>query len=416
MFIKNIILAIVIMVAFEVVGYAYTYNEPPILDPIEPSVFVLFVGDTVSFEISAHDPEGHCVTFYLDNKPDNADFTNNGDGTGTFEWIPLSSQYGYREMIVWVSDFEGAKDSQTVVFSVEKHDPNEPDTCEWISDTWPINTTADSIFHVELWGWYDKYLGMFPVAALSLGFEIEVQSDTAGWEEMFDALYDSKVSNMISVDTFILGPEVDTGVVFTFAVGDTLFASGDYGFTVGVIALQGGSVFPDTISTKIGDLYLRILDPTKPPGEFTIEIDSSFFIPAGAFKYSLTGYGGYAPEYFSKGIVTVHNEIVSDAEDISDDDAVIPKSFELAQNYPNPFNPTTIIKYYVETKGHVQLTIYNILGQEVKTLVDSDMGIGWQETFWDGTNQNGSEVASGVYFYRMTACDFVDSKKMLLMK
>lgn len=89
----------------------------------------------------------------------------------------------------------------------------------------------------------------------------------------------------------------------------------------------------------------------------------------------------------------------------------IPKTFSLDQNYPNPFNPTTIIKYALPISGYVTLKIYDILGNEVYTLDASFRKAGYYEASFDATN-----LASGVYFYKLTTDRFVSTKKMLLLK
>jgi hypothetical protein len=94
----------------------------------------------------------------------------------------------------------------------------------------------------------------------------------------------------------------------------------------------------------------------------------------------------------------------------------IPKTFALAQNYPNPFNPSTEMAYDLPTPGHVRFEIYNILGQNVKTLVNEYQDAGTYKVTWDGDDNYGSSVASGVYFYRVSAGEFKDIKKMVLMK
>jgi hypothetical protein len=94
----------------------------------------------------------------------------------------------------------------------------------------------------------------------------------------------------------------------------------------------------------------------------------------------------------------------------------IPQTFSLAQNYPNPFNARTVIRYSLPKDSKVKISIYNILGQRVKVLVDEYQTTGHKTVVWDGTNQKGKEVASGVYLYKIKADDFVQSKKMLLLK
>jgi hypothetical protein len=88
----------------------------------------------------------------------------------------------------------------------------------------------------------------------------------------------------------------------------------------------------------------------------------------------------------------------------------------LAQNFPNPFNPSTTIRYSIRERGHVTLKIYNVAGQLVTTLVNDQMNPGEYTVQWDGLNGVGNPVASGVYFYRLVTEDFMDAKKMVIMK
>jgi len=94
----------------------------------------------------------------------------------------------------------------------------------------------------------------------------------------------------------------------------------------------------------------------------------------------------------------------------------IPRYFDLSQNYPNPFNPNTKIDYALPKPADVKLTIYNVLGQTVKVLVDEHQEAGYYTIIWDSKDKNGSEVATGVYFYHLEAGEFAKSKKMLLLK
>ena len=94
----------------------------------------------------------------------------------------------------------------------------------------------------------------------------------------------------------------------------------------------------------------------------------------------------------------------------------VPGAYRLAQNFPNPFNPSTTIKFDMREKGNVTLKIYNVAGQLVKTLVDGVKDAGAYSITWDGTNNLGSRVSSGVYFYKMNTKHFSETKKMVLLK
>jgi hypothetical protein len=95
---------------------------------------------------------------------------------------------------------------------------------------------------------------------------------------------------------------------------------------------------------------------------------------------------------------------------------LLPKQFQLHRNYPNPFNPLTIVSYDIPVAAHVKLEIYNVLGQRVTILVDETQQAGRYQVEWNSRDHSGSPVASGVYFYRLTANDFVESRKMVLLR
>jgi len=94
----------------------------------------------------------------------------------------------------------------------------------------------------------------------------------------------------------------------------------------------------------------------------------------------------------------------------------LPKEFDLRQNYPNPFNPNTVIEYALPKSAHVTIEIYNLLGQKVNVLMDEDQKVGFYRVDWDGKDKDGGELASGIYFYRIQAGDFVKCKKMIMLK
>jgi hypothetical protein len=93
-----------------------------------------------------------------------------------------------------------------------------------------------------------------------------------------------------------------------------------------------------------------------------------------------------------------------------------PHATVLLGNHPNPFNPTTTLKFVLSKDTHVTLTIHNMLGQVVATLVDENKPAGNHSVVWDGLNESGERVASGTYVYRLTAGEYVETRKLLLLK
>jgi len=290
---------------------------------------------------------------------------------------------------------------------VTAQDVNTRDTCRVESGNWVISTDADSLFQVEVWGWTDD-ANMW---GNSLGFEVFTTGGDA---------WGSHVDSLVIVDTFIFnsGAELKASVkqysrsLLDMSIDPAASNWGYNGFSLGLVNF-GAAIIDLSTPVRFGDLYLKVVDPTRLPDTFSVVIDSSFFPPAGTFKYSPFGGTGFAP-HFIKGTVTVENSL--DAGDFGDAVAVVPNTYKLSQNYPNPFNPSTKIEFYNASKGRVSVDVYNIMGQKVKTLVDAEMGVGWQEVLWDGTDASGNSAASGIYFYKMSAGDFSQIKKMLMVK
>jgi len=101
---------------------------------------------------------------------------------------------------------------------------------------------------------------------------------------------------------------------------------------------------------------------------------------------------------------------------IFEEEFAVPVGYSLAQNYPNPFNPSTSIAYALEAGGHTTITVYNLLGQATAVLLDEFVPAGNHVAIWDGKDQNGNPLPSGIYFYRIRSGDFNQTRKMVLMK
>lgn len=111
---------------------------------------------------------------------------------------------------------------------------------------------------------------------------------------------------------------------------------------------------------------------------------------------------------------TVRNPVVLTTSNVTTNG--VPSRFRLAQNYPNPFNPVTTIRFELPQASHVVIKVFNIAGQEVRTIVDRGYDAGVQTIIWDAKTSSGRDAASGVYFYRIEAGSFVDMKKMVLLR
>jgi predicted small secreted protein len=117
----------------------------------------------------------------------------------------------------------------------------------------------------------------------------------------------------------------------------------------------------------------------------------------------------------SSTTITIEDQNIRQLK-IANTTSTLPQQFDLAQNFPNPFNPTTTIRYALPKDVSVQLEVFNLLGQRVKVLTNGYQSAGFKTIVWDGSDQYGNAVSSGIYIYRLTAGEFTKTRKMMLMK
>ncbi len=176
---------------------------------------------------------------------------------------------------------------------------------------------------------------------------------------------------------------------------------------IGMMTIGPSEEIPDLSagSGTIAKMYFKL-----EPGTTELEISP---IEMDLPNHSLTYY--YEEE--SNGRIeagTIHPEVEGTFFRLGDE--ALPTVYGLRQNSPNPFNPTTSISYSLPEPGYVTLSVYNVLGQNVRDLVSDYMEAGTHTVIWDGQNRLGELVASGVYFYRLKADDFERTRKMMLLK
>lgn len=171
---------------------------------------------------------------------------------------------------------------------------------------------------------------------------------------------------------------------------------------------DGGLIYTPVVAN--GYLFVSSLDSTFAVNISTQSVEWSY--PAGGFL-TVTDKNLYVADSVT-GSLYAFGDITTDIED--EHPPELPTDFVLHQNYPNPFNPSTEIKFEIPSRSFVEVSVYNTLGQKVKTLVNAEKSAGSHTAIWNGTDESGNTVSSGTYFYKLTAGDFIASKKMMLIK
>lgn len=186
-----------------------------------------------------------------------------------------------------------------------------------------------------------------------------------------------------------------------------------YSQTTHDVTVQNFSFSPQIVTITVGD----IVRWTNVSGTHNVKAEDNSFTSGPAapspWEYSHTfTVAGSNPYYCEphQGMGMTGTVIVQNPVGVTDDD-FIADNFELKQNYPNPFNPTTKIEYQILERSFVSLKVYNILGDEVATLVSEEKPAGVYDINFDGTG-----LSSGMYLYRLQAGNFIETKKMILLR
>ncbi|MBN1212271.1 MAG: T9SS type A sorting domain-containing protein [candidate division Zixibacteria bacterium] len=180
------------------------------------------------------------------------------------------------------------------------------------------------------------------------------------------------------------------------------------------VLLDFGEATP--LATGTGPLFTLHLTVDSLISDTTLIIDSTTYFTEGNNTFivltSLDGNEKIKP-IFNLGEIDI--DIITAVEDITED-GQLPTSYTLSQNYPNPFNPSTEIEFSLPTAGWVTLDVFNILGQNVRRLVDQKLSTGVHRVTFDGRTDRNQTLASGIYLYRLTSGNFTQSRKMILLK
>jgi hypothetical protein len=208
-----------------------------------------------------------------------------------------------------------------------------------------------------------------------------------------------KIGNEIpTIDSMVFDGRIDSLTGMHAGTIDPVFGTINIGFWD---TYDGFPPASDTLLT----LYLSIPPESQ---DRSIQMDTLRLSPANSPIFIKTSdFSGVVPELVDFGI---SDEVREEQK------GSLPNSFALFQNYPNPFNLSTKIEFALVHSGLVSLNIYDVQGRKVKTLVSQELSAGYKSIFWEGKDDLGKEVSSGVYFYTLKVGDFSETKKLVLLK
>ena len=296
---------------------------------------------------------------------------------------------------------------------------NQPMNIGSIYKTWLDGATSDVPRRLFISGQDYGYISGFDDTTFADGtFEKDYLGiETLGPQDInYDGTAESYTTRKYAIDP--VEGDVLTGYLYDYA-GDSLqlfydpyFEVGFYNWIDNLTPTSNATVCftdPNTGGAAVavhneGENWKTVFWPLDP-------LALSFYDPADTsskYHWVLTDVGNPLQKVLGWfGLPVLSVEPVGEA---------VPKAFVLKQNYPNPFNPTTTIEFSIPTNLKVTLSVYNVLGQKVRTLVNDRLPAKHYRVLWDGTDDRGNLVPSGVYFYTIRTDGFSATKKMILMK
>ncbi len=362
-------------------------------------------GNALQFQVTANDADGDPITYEAQNLPSGASFDAN---SRMFSWSPGIGAYGEYQATFIARDNKGGLDSETIAITVLNSN-NPPVVDSFVPAQLEVQFNFGQIINFSvnvsdpdgddieyLWQLFTDLNSNGTLVSTSSGYEFITSPYSAG-------TYIVRVEATDNRDTVVMEWEVNLVTSVELASFEAQFG----GFE--------GVELSWTTSRETDNLGFDILRSRSEEGTY-IKITEEL-VPANSDgQYQFTDKNvQVGVRYYYKledvnlnGVRTGHGPIAVEI--------TAPETFELSQNYPNPFNPETKIRYQLPNSGKVVVKIYDILGREVKSLVNEKLEAGFHEVTWNGRNNSGRRVSSGVYYYQIRSGEFKQTKKMILMK
>ncbi len=315
------------------------------------------------------------------------------DITGFLKWYNTSPSDSTQVDIAWVADNDGDPDNGVLIDTASPTAVNGIKILRAPSESYNLSHN----WWIGNWGPFKQsnfnQFGYFPDS--SLGFP---WTDKARYRLMSNGEidYNQNLAHLdFSADGWLPPP----------ANGLDL-ANGQYAPTfvlsVGPFDLPAGDTLRFAFATIIGERF-HGSDSTTPYPYDSLQPQSAYY------DFSDLATSAYWAQF-------LYDSLFNPTTDIKEpENPLLPRSFTLYQNYPNPFNAKTSISFSLHESGPARLEIYNLLGQRVAILLEKELIVGSHTIVWDGKNQSGEDVTSGIYFYRLTIREESSIKKMTLL-
>jgi len=367
-------------------------------------------GDVIEFAAPATDADRDQLKYGAKNLPAGAEFDSLS--THVFRWATVPNSAGRYEISFIVADNKGGSDEEVVIIEVKNRNQRPIIFSRIPVGNLPsqIDTTLDIVNGV---GQMLMRVNATDPDGDVLSYRWFVNGKYAG--SATNTFFFKSADRFSAVEALVFDQEDTTRTQWIVKVPVQLSS---FSATLASEANAGGKQVSLQWSTgaEVNNTGFNVLRSRTSAGRYE-KINRDLIPPRRDGEYVFVDAGIEAGgRYYYKlqdidlqGNMTEHGPIVIEI--------AAPQTYTLQQNYPNPFNPTTQIRYELPKAGQVSLIIYNSLGQEVRRLVDRMQPAGYHQIIWNGRDERGKPVPSGMYHYRLQVGDaFVSTKKMLMAK
>ncbi|UCF62723.1 MAG: T9SS type A sorting domain-containing protein, partial [bacterium] len=252
---------------------------------------------------------------------------------------------------------------------------------------------------------------------------IDIETEPSGSGTFLHSQFQLRLTNLGGASPITVNDDWFIDNIYFGLPAPLLSIPGD-SLSFGLTQLDSTSV-RDLVITNLGIDTLAVSEILSSNNEFLV-IPTTFILSGGSQEVLQISFTPTQPGVRTGWLDLISNDPLRDTvkvylsgvgEGITGlEETALPRSFMVYQNYPNPFNPTTSINYELPQNTRVQIVIYNLLGQRVKTLLNSYIKAGRHYVDWDGRNDQGYQLSSGIYIYRFESKEYSKTLKMILLK
>ena len=377
-------------------------NKAPVLNVPPPLLKEVEVNKLLHFSVSAQDPDSDFFSYSVRNLPEGAIFDS--EGTHEFFWQPTEDQIRNHKVTFLATDQWKAADSVVVTIAVGT--PSAPVILTKFPDADSAEIKRDSSIEFQVAAYDPNGDDLTFIWYINTTTIVSFQSAVNISKCLFSPMqYPGASSLMVK----ITDGENEIAVQWNLIITSVTLSSFEASPKKNAIELVWRT------AAESNNLGFNVLRSMNKNGPFR-QINQTLIAPTSTAAYSYVDKEVQAGmTYYYKLQDVERNGAMSEHGPVSAQVA-LPTELVLAQNYPNPFNPATTISFELPTPQNVRLVVYNIAGQEIRTLVNESLAAGVHDIIWDARNDAGQALPTGVYYYRLYTEKEVLTKKLLLAK